>query len=455
MSAVLAPTLISRPAIIALAEDLRLLLGGRNVTAEWHALEKASTDQSVISPIIRAQLPLGIAELVAFPSSAAQIQQAVQAAVRHRVPITTRGKGTGNYGQAIPMDGGVVLDTSRAKRVLEVGDGWVTAEAGARMIVLESAARQTGQQLWLYPSTAQSTLGGFLSGGSGGTGSIKHGVNWDGFVTALDVVHADPDATVVHVEGEQAQPYVHTYGVVGVISTATVRLEPLQDWRGVYYSFPTFAQAISVVREIGRLHPTPRLVSADTVEVSATLPSDEAVPAGRSSLRAILDAATVSDASELVRAAGGTVEAVREGLSIGMKLSMLSYNHPTWWLMQAYPDRYFHIEVSGDALVDRIDEVHAVYPGGMLHLEAAGSAPLGMLNGLYESPDQVYAGIEKLRAMGVFVHDPHQWYVDREVARVRDLAARTDPLGLLNPGKFKPGDAPVPFTPPVGSLLHS
>lgn len=197
------------------------------------------------------------------------------------MPVTPRGKGTGNYGQAIPMAGGLVLDMSRARAVVEVGDGFVTAEAGAPMVALERAAGATGQQLWMYPSTAQSSIGGFLSGGSGGTGTIAHGSNDAGFVLALDVVHATGSPELVHVEGEEAMRFVHNYGTAGVIARATVRLEPLQDWRGVYASFPDFTGALSVLREIGRLTPLPRLVSADTPEVTATLPEDPALPEGR------------------------------------------------------------------------------------------------------------------------------------------------------------------------------
>jgi FAD/FMN-containing dehydrogenase len=37
------------------------------------------------------------------------------------------------------------------------------------------------------------------------------------------------------------------------------------------------------------------------------------------------------------------------------------------------------------------------------------------------------------------VHSPHQWYVDFEADRTRDLATTTDPQGLLNPGKLTAG----------------
>jgi FAD/FMN-containing dehydrogenase len=334
------------------------------------------------------------------------------------------------------MSGGLVLDTTKARAIIEVGDGFITAEAGASVISLEQAANRAGQQLLMYPSTATSTIGGFFSGGSGGTGSIKHGMLHEDYALALDVVHAVPDATLVHVEGEAAEPYIHNYGTAGIIARLTLALEPLQDWRAFYASFDSFEQALSVIRPFADLEPTPRLVSADLPTLAEALPADPAIPAGRSSLRAILDVAAVPEATRLVESAGGRVEDVREGAQQTVKLSMISYNHPIEWLQKAYPNTYFHVEVSGDALVDRIDEVHAVYPGAMLHIEAQKGRPIGMLAGRYTSADEVYAGFEKLDAIGVGYHNPHQWYVDYMPERTLALAETTDPGHLLNPGKL-------------------
>jgi FAD/FMN-containing dehydrogenase len=423
--------------IAALHEELAAMLGERGVSVDLRSRERASIDGATMSPIILEQLPLGLADIVAYPTTADDIAAVVAAAIRHGIAVTPRGKGTGNYGQAIPMPGGLVLDVSRARAIVEVGDGFITAEAGVPMITLEAAARDAGQQLWMYPSTAQSSLGGFLSGGSGGTGSIVHGSNSEGFVIALDVVHGSSEPALVHVEGEDAQVYVHSYGTAGIIARATVRLEPLQDWRGFYASFDDYHLAFRTLRAIGYLEPTPRLVSADVPTIAEALPDDPAIPAGRASLRAILDAAAVQAATALVEEAGGRVEDVRDGAQVGMKLSVLSYNHPVEWLQTTSPGTYFHLEVSGHSLIDRIDEVHQVYQGAMLHLEARLDRPIGMLVGVYESPEVMLAGIEALAELGVGVHNPHQWYVDHEVERTRSIAAITDPLGLLNPGKLR------------------
>ncbi|MFC8731800.1 FAD-binding oxidoreductase [Luteimicrobium sp. NPDC057192] len=423
--------------LAALRAELVAALGERGVTDDERTRARASVDEATMSPILSEQLPLGLADLVAYPTGADQIARVLAAAARHGVPVTTRGKGTGNYGQGIPLQGGLVLDTSRARAVVEVGDGYVTAEAGASMVALEQAANAAGQQLWMYPSTAQSTLGGFLSGGSGGTGSISHGSNWEGFVTALDVALPGDEGVLRHVEGEEAQTFVHTYGTAGVIARATVRLEPLQDWRAVYASFDDFGGALAAVRALRGLDPAPRLVSADLPFVSDRLPADPAIVKGKASLRAILDVSTLAEATALVEASGGAITDVREGAQQTLKVSMLSYNHPIWWLKKNEPDTvYFHVEVGGEALVDAIDEVHAVYPGGMLHIEAAHRFPIGMLTAPYTGADDVYAGYPRLQELGVRVHSPHQYYVDHGVEELLALKATTDPDGLLNPGKL-------------------
>jgi hypothetical protein len=193
-----------------------------------------------------------------------------------------------------------------------------------------------------------------------------------------------------------------------------------------------------VIRPFADIEPTPRLVSADPVTLSEALPSDPGIPAGRCSLRAIVDAPALDAARALVESAGGRVEDVRPGLGTTLRISMMSYNHPIEWLQKAYPDTYFHVEVQGDALVDRFAELVEVYPGGMLHIEAQKGRPIGMLAAPYRGADDVRAGFARLNAIGVNHHDCHQWAVDFEPARTRALAATTDPTGLLNPGKLQP-----------------
>src|SRR3954465_15295909 len=122
--------------VLVIEQELRDILGDRGAKAEPRTLGRASVAGAPMSPILAEQLPLGLADLVAFPTSAEQIAAVVGAATRHGVPVTPRGKGPGDYGQGIPLHGGLVLDMSRARAIVEVGDGSITAEAGAQMVAL-------------------------------------------------------------------------------------------------------------------------------------------------------------------------------------------------------------------------------------------------------------------------------------------------------------------------------
>ncbi len=433
-------TLSARPRfgrdnVDALIDELLALLGPRGVSTLDRALDRAARDGSTMSPILSAQ-PLGRPDVVCYPKAAQQVLAIVRAAVRHGVPITARGKGTGNYGQVVPRYGGLVMDMTSLSAIGKLTDTTVTAEAGARMINLEQAAWEAGRQLWMYPSTAQSTLGGFLAGGSAGTGTIVHGRNHMGFVESVDVVYGHENAELVHLTGPDAQPMVHTYGVAGIIVAATVRIEPLQDWKCLYASFDSQYDAFPAAMRAAAIEPKPRLLSADCARIVEALPADPAFAPGRASVRGIIDAAALDETIDVLVAAGGRIEAVRTGLAQTMRLSTLSYNHPTWWLQKAVPDTYFHMECQGEALVTRLREVEAVYPGGMLHLEAGYGTMFGMLNGVYRDPEQVYAGVPALAELGVSVHSPHQSYVDLDADRVQALARTTDPKGLLNPGRW-------------------
>ncbi len=414
------------------------LLGERAVRTDLKARERASIDGATMSPVLMEQHPLGLADLVVFPTTTDEVCAVIAAAVECGVPVTPRGKGTGNYAQAIPMHNGLVLDMSRATTVHGIETGSVTADAGAKLMTLETAAWETGQQLWMYPSTVHSTLGGFLGGGSCGTGSIRHGNNDMGFVAALDVVTATTPPTVLRLTGDDTTPYVHTYGVAGIITKARVRLEPLQPWRVVWSTFADVRQGLGVFREISRIEPRARLVSLDDARLASALPTDDALPAGRASLRAVVDEAVLDEVTGMVRAAGGRVEDVREGLQAVLAASMLSYNHPTWWLMKAAPGEFVHVEAIGDAVADRYDEARTVFEDSSLHFEAGYREPFVLVNGRYQGADQVSGAIATLESLGIRVHNPHQWYVDHNVEQIRELSAVNDPRSLLNPGKLRP-----------------
>ena len=125
--------------IAELIDRISADLGADAVSTDPTRLSRASTDWAHMSPILRAKLPAGMADLVVTPQSANEIPVVLRHAYELGVPVTPRGTGLGNYGQAIPLRGGMVLDVSRCRQIVSIEDGSVTAEAGARLRDLDNA----------------------------------------------------------------------------------------------------------------------------------------------------------------------------------------------------------------------------------------------------------------------------------------------------------------------------
>ncbi len=383
--------------------------------------------------------PVAAEVIEALAQDSGGIALAVGAAHRHRVPVTVRGQGTGNYGQAIPLHGGLVIDTSQARRVISVDDGQITAEAGASFVMLEKAARATGQELAILPSTAGSTIGGFIAGGSGGTGSIANGAIWDGYMRSLLVVPCTDDATPLAVPYPDNTAMAHAFGVSGVILQATVELRPARDWTGLFASFPDLAGAVAAGEQLFELTSTPRLLSLDEAGIVATYrPVDAAMPADRVSVRGIVTSGSVPEATAIVEGNGGRVDAVRpKGPAL---IASMSYNHTTHRVRMRRPE-LTHLQCMGPGLTRRRDEVAAAVPESLVHLEgfltARGRDWVSMLFLRYDGADALYEQMARLADVGVYVDDPHTWVLHHgRLEHVRRAAARFDPDGLLNPGKL-------------------
>jgi FAD/FMN-containing dehydrogenase len=157
----------------AVREDLR----GLNLVTAPSQRKQLSKDFYWYSPILTAQLAGCVADLVVKVSTEDDVRQAAAVAAKWKLPLTVRAGGTGNYGQCVPLAGGIVLDVTQMCRVLDIQDGRMRVEAGARMHDIDLAARETGQALRMWPSTWHvASIGGFIAGGFGGIGSFRHGI---------------------------------------------------------------------------------------------------------------------------------------------------------------------------------------------------------------------------------------------------------------------------------------
>src|SRR5215475_6056923 len=104
-----------------IARELSHLIGdpARVLTAPA-VLDRLSHDFYWYSPILRPQLADKCGEVAVQPVSLEEVLAVMRFAGRHEIPVTVRGAGTGNYGQCVPLHGGVILDLSLMDKLEEV-----------------------------------------------------------------------------------------------------------------------------------------------------------------------------------------------------------------------------------------------------------------------------------------------------------------------------------------------
>jgi glycolate oxidase len=175
------------------------------------------------------------ATCVVFPETTEEVASLVRYAARERVPIVSRGSGTGLSGGSVPVSGGLVLCLVRMDRILELDEKNLTlfAEAGAITQQIAEAADGVGL---LYPpdpgSMKISTIGGNVAENSGGLRGLKYGVTRD-YVMGLEVVLATGEVVwlgnkcVKDVAGYSMKDiFIGSEGTLGIITKVLLKLVP-------------------------------------------------------------------------------------------------------------------------------------------------------------------------------------------------------------------------------------
>ena len=157
-------------------DALTAQLDGIEIIRDRNQVAKLSQDYYTFSPVLQPLLADKVGDLVIRPTCEAEVIRVAAACVERRIPVTVRGAGTGNYGQCVPLAGGVILDLSRMNAIRWVKPGRACVEPGAKLAAIDRETQKTGWELRMAPSTYRTaTIGGFIGGGSGGIGSILYG----------------------------------------------------------------------------------------------------------------------------------------------------------------------------------------------------------------------------------------------------------------------------------------
>jgi len=172
-------------------------------------------------------------DLVALPRTTEQVSQVVALAARERIPLVTRGMGSGLAAASVPFQGGIVLAMTRMNHILEIDEINTTAsvEAGVVTADLQTAVEKLGLFYPPDPSSLQhSTIGGNIACNAGGPRCLKYGVTGD-YILGLTIVLAD--GRILHTGSKCIKDVVGydltalftgSEGTLGVIAEALLRL---------------------------------------------------------------------------------------------------------------------------------------------------------------------------------------------------------------------------------------
>ncbi|MFQ3612301.1 MAG: FAD-binding oxidoreductase [Cyanobacteriota bacterium] len=239
-------------------------LDGIELCTDPAQMERFTRVEHTYSPILNHLLQGKGADGVVRPKTEAEVLQVAQVCVRHRIPLTLRGSGSANQGQWIPMQRGLILDTTALTQIHAIQPGSARAQAGVKLATLEKRARAIGWEMRILPSTFRTaTLGGHLSGGSGGAGSTTYGLQFErGNLLGTRLVTLQDPPQILDLIGSDLQKVVHSWGLNGILTELEVALTPAQPWSEVIVCFEDFMTAARFCNDLGNGDGIPtRLIS--------------------------------------------------------------------------------------------------------------------------------------------------------------------------------------------------
>jgi glycolate oxidase len=132
-------------------------------------------------------------DAVVLPATSEEVAAVVRVAAKHHIPVVPRGAGTGLSGGAVTIRGGIALQMTRMRRILEIDPVSQTAlvEPGVVNQELSLAAASHGLFYAPDPSSQKAcTIGGNAAENSGGPHCLYYGVTTN-HVLGMEVVFAD------------------------------------------------------------------------------------------------------------------------------------------------------------------------------------------------------------------------------------------------------------------------
>ncbi len=209
--------------------------------------------------------------------STEEVSAVMKHAYARKIPVTVRGSGTGLVGSAVPVCGGILLETTQMNKILDLDEDNLTVTVQPGVLLMELSAYVESRDFFYPPDPGEksATIGGNISTNAGGMRAVKYGVTRD-YVRALTVVL--PNGEVMQLGGKVVKNssgyslkdlIVGSEGTLAIITEAVLRLLPLPKTSiSLLVPFLDMKSALEAVPQIIRSKVIPTAIeymSRDTI----------------------------------------------------------------------------------------------------------------------------------------------------------------------------------------------
>ena len=409
------------------------------------------------SPILKEQLDGRVADFVVCPRNEQEVIDVLRVCYHYDIPVTTRGSGTGNYGQSIPLRGGCVMLMRHVNQIKAISPGRVVVEPGCLLKNIDAACvEHSSQELRMFPSTwSTASIGGFIAGGSCGVGSITWGSLRDpGNILKLRIVTMEETPKIVELTGESLTDIAHAYGTNGIITEIDMPLAPAYDWVDIMLTSRDYSAALTFIDQLGNedgiLLKLASAYEAPTAKhffpkVSPQVDEHDhlmSVMVAPHSLDALLTLLGRHSDITLIYRSDQTQWPEPPG-----KVFEYAWNHTTLRALQQ--DRsvtYLQVGYGYPDHISLAEQICKAFPGEVIqHIEAMRVGGKVSFTGLplikYTTEQRLQEIIDAHEDAGIPVYNPHRYTIEEGGRNQPDIAQlnlkkTNDPKGLLNPGKM-------------------
>lgn len=224
--------------------ELQDIVGKDNVTIKNSDKQVYSIDYFWVSEMWHDRqkgrnISRPVADYIVLPCSSEEVSKVLKVANTYKIPVTVWGGGSGSQGGALPVLGGIVLDTKRMNKIHEI-DSYsmiVTVGSGILMKHLEWELEKYGFSTMHDPASANcATVGGFIAHRGTGVFSTKYG-KFEDMIVNMEVVL--PNGEIIKTLNvpktacgqDLNQLFVGSEGAFGVVTKVTVKIHKIPDVR--------------------------------------------------------------------------------------------------------------------------------------------------------------------------------------------------------------------------------